>query len=287
MTRWTTSGLVAAALLAAPAAYAQDGPLQELRDFLIAPQPPAQPGAEGQAPPAEPLTLGATVQGNTGPNNQKVFTVRTEGPGLLSVLVSSPVAETDLWVQVMSAKGLPGGNEQRADNDPGGMMGLEYLAVPVGEAGDQQITVGCNGDAANFTIVTSYVPLPWLAKALPKAPDVGAAVDLRLNTPLTRNAAGGQGEFKEWFVLSAPADAGHMVVLTKADPGDLAMELFQPDQLFQPTMHVDNDPGGQMGNEALVIRMQPDQRLFLRVTARGAEKYTIEARYLHDAPQPF
>lgn len=223
-------------------------------------------GAPLWAQAALPMT--GKVTGTTADEAPAKFRFTPPGPGVLTVVVR---ASDDVTIRVVDADGqmLPEGS---ADKDLNGATGLEFLALPVGNADPLTVEVTLladEGGGGKFTIAASFVAEDGFARAadpdrrpsLAKALTVGAASDESLSADT--------GDSWDWFKITASESMTLVIVTRMAEgtEGDLTIEAYTEEKFDEPVANSDQDLQGHTGNESVTVDVKAGQTVHVKVAS--------------------
>ncbi len=212
------------------------------------------------------LETGTLVEGSTGWDGPAVYGFQAGSAGVLTIVVRS-LNETDLVLLVTDADGQPLPNA-RSDQDLGGDSGAEQFAVTLPRAGGYQVRVETfGGSSAPFKLGVSWLPFPDLA--VPPDPDgsPSSAVRIQIGQDSRDDSIdGSSGDFWDWFVLKAEK-GGTLTLATRAEEGDLILEVFAPGAFSEAMERSDQDLQEMGGNEALTLVVEAGEELYFKVSA--------------------
>jgi hypothetical protein len=232
---------------------------------------------------AQELELGRVTTA-TASGDGSMFQFRATSAGMLTVVVRGTGAgDLALGVGDQDGQMLPGGH---SDQDIGGKVGAEQLAVAIPRAGLYTVRVGAWGETVSFQIGASWVPFPELET--PADPDGAPSRATALTTAqqnVQESLDGSAGDYWDWFVITADR-AGTLTVVTRAPEGDLALELYEPGSYASPSERSDADLQDSGGNEALTLAVTAGQKLFFRVVDIGGGdspvSYRLQVSFIPD-----
>jgi hypothetical protein len=210
-----------------------------------------------------PLPLGDVSTGRLTADEAAEYTVEVAEAGFLTVVVRSQGDEdmhftvTDDEYQV-----LPDGS---VDLDVGGDMGAEQFVVALPWPGVYRVLVESYGfGGASFHVGGSFLPAEMAAA--PSDPDGKPSGALELvaggDHEDTLDPAG--GDAFDWYRMTA-TEAGTLTILTRADSGDLRLDLFLEGDFREAADSSDQDQGGVLGNESLTVDVAAGQTVHVRV----------------------
>lgn len=209
------------------------------------------------------LPLGSMTTAQVGGEDVAHFEIEVGEAGFLTVVVRSTAGEDVLFtVTDDEYQVLPEGS---VDMDVGGDVGAEQFVIALPRPGVYRVLVESYGfGGASFQIGGSF--LPWGGVAAPPDPDgkPSGARDLALDSDHedTLDPAGGDGF--DWYRVTSDA-AGTLTVLTRAESGDLRLDLFLEGDFREPVDTSDQDQGGVLGNESLTVDLAAGQTVYVRV----------------------
>lgn len=237
-----------------------------------------------QTPTPLKLEAGKVVEGTTGWDGPAIYHFQAEAAGVLTIVVRS-LNESDLVLLVADTDGQPLPNG-RSDQDLGGDPGAEQFAVSLPRAGEYQIRIETfRGASAPFKMGASWLPFPDLA--VPPDPDgsPSSAVRIQIWQDTRRDSIdGSSGDYWDWFVLKAER-SGTLTVATRADEGDLILEVFAPGAFSEAVERSDQDLQESGGNEALTLVVEAGEELYFRVSAFGqgaSISYRLQVGFIPD-----
>jgi hypothetical protein len=227
-----------------------------------------------------PLPIGSKASGTTSSEAPAEFRFTPPSAGVLTIVVRG---NDDLTIQVVDEDGqlVPMGT---ADGDNNGSTGLEYLAVPIGQADPLRVRVTLlsdDGGSGAFTISAAFLAEEGFAQAadpdrrpsLARALTVGGAMEESLNPE--------EGDRWDWFVIRA-SEAMTVTVLTRMDEGstgDLVLSAFTGGNMDAEIAHSDQDLQGHLGNESVTVALKAGDVLHIKVASLqdsgGAAPYRI------------
>jgi len=221
------------------------------------------------------LQLNQPQRGSTTGDNPAVFTFNAESAGVLTVVLRGD-GDADLQLAVADAVGqiLP---EGQSDMDLGGNMGAEQLAVTVPGAGQYQVRVTMFYGSGTFEMVAGFISYPALAGPMDPDGMPTAAATLTPGSPIQDSIDPASGDAWDWFKVTVDSAAA-ITVITSADEGDLALEVFEEGNYAEAINRSDQDMQGVAGNESLTIQASPGQTYYFKVSpvfGNEAVSYTI------------
>lgn len=214
---------------------------------------------------AQELQLGRVMTANASADQPATFTFRAEAAGVLTVVVRS-TDESDVVLTTMDADGQQL-RDGRSDQDLGGNLGAEQLAVTIPRPGSYQVKVEPYGSGStSIHVGASWLPFPELE--VPPDPDGSPSSARRLSTQQQTiedsvNPAGGDGW--DWFAITAQG-GGTLTVATRTEDGDLVLEAYNEGSFDESVERSDQDLQGVNGNEALTLSINAGQTLYFKVS---------------------
>ncbi len=214
---------------------------------------------------AQQIRPGQIVDASTSDSKPASFPFTAESAGVLTVVVRAS-SENDLVLMVTDSDGQPL-PEGRSDQDLGGDRGAEQSAVTLPRAGTYMVRVEpFGGGMVRFRMGASWLPFPDLE--IPADPDGSPSGARQLPAEQTRiddSIDGSQGDYWDWFVVTANR-AGTLTVATRADEGDLVLEAFEEGEYSTAMERSDQDLQEVLGNEAITLAVQPEQKIYFKVS---------------------
>lgn len=222
------------------------------------------------APPAfaqTPLPMGDMATGRLVGDEAAEYTVEVGEPGFLTVVVRGDGDEdlrflvTDDEYQV-----LPDGS---VDLDVGGDRGAEQFVVALPWPGVYRVLVESYGSGgASFHIGGTFLSAETAAAAPDPDRKPSGALELAPGGDHEDALDPAGGDLFDWYRVTA-AEAGSLTVLTRADSGDLRLDLFLDGDFRESIDFSDQDQGGVLGNESLTVDVVAGQTVYVRVTYSG------------------
>ncbi|MDH5760226.1 MAG: hypothetical protein OEZ65_11605 [Gemmatimonadota bacterium] len=206
---------------------------------------------------------GGVVPGGAEPA-EYVFEARK--PGFLSVVVRDRF-DADLFLSVSDEFGqtlLDG----RTDVDRLGDLGSERLLVAVPRRGGVRVMVGCyDCSGAEFDIGATFLESD--AAALPDDEDgtPRGAREMGPGESRDDHLDMSTGDLWDWYRITVD-QPGKLTLLTRAETGDLQLEVYDEGDYSTPHEFSDADEGGVLGNETVTLDVEAGATVYVRVTAR-------------------
>ncbi|MGD8330257.1 MAG: PPC domain-containing protein [Acidobacteriota bacterium] len=221
------------------------------------------------------LQLNQPQRGSASGDNPAVFTFDAESAGVLTVVLRGD-GDADLQLAVADAVGQPL-PEGQSDMDLGGNMGAEQLAVTIPGAGQYQVRVTMFYGSGTFEMVAGFISYPALAGPMDPDGMPTAAAELTPGSPIQDSIDPASGDAWDWFKVTVDSAAA-VTVITSAESGDLALEVFEEGNYAEAINRSDQDMQGVAGNESLTIQASPGQTYYFKVSpvfGNEAVSYTI------------
>ncbi|MGD2069040.1 MAG: hypothetical protein PVI57_10240 [Gemmatimonadota bacterium] len=230
-----------------------------------------------------PLPLGDMEPGRILGDETAEYTVEVPEAGFLTVVVRSGGGE-DMRFTVTDDEyqPLPDGS---VDLDLGGDRGAEQSVVTLPWPGEYRVLVeSYETGGASFHVGGAFLPAE--VAAAPPDPDgkPSAALELAPGGDHEDVLDPGVGDLFDWYEVTA-TEAGTLTVLTRADTGDLRLDLYVDGDFQESVDFSDQDQGGVLGNESLTVDVVAGQTVHVRVgysSAGMAERaaYRIAAGFI-------
>ena len=237
-------------------------------------------------PEAEAMALDQPVRLTATGETPAMRSLTVDAPGLLT-LIATPAEGNESDVQLLVAdqwgQGLLDGS---IDMDPPSLPGGEMGSVALDRPGRYLILVETWDDRATVELQARFIPLDQLVHQPNPQGDPEQAGHLTVGRPVSASLMSTPGDHHDWFVF-VPARTGTVSFETGV-PGDsdldLYLELYEPNQFWEPTDSVDDDRNEQMGSERIEVQVQQDQPVYLRVNTYDfwmdeESPYTLRARW--------
>jgi len=209
------------------------------------------------------LPIGSTTTAQIPDGGETELEYDATGPGFLTVVVRSTGGE-DVTFAVTDSEyqALP---EGKSDIDHGGDVGAEQAVVTIPYAGTYRVVVETfGGGGAAVQVGGAFLPSE-LAASEPD-PDGRPSSALELAVGATHDDAIEPAEGDPWDWFRVPIEAGGVLtVFTRAEEGDLRLELYRDGVYREPINSSDQDIDGVFGNESLTWDVSAGSTVFLRV----------------------
>jgi hypothetical protein len=215
------------------------------------------------------LPIGATTAMRVPPGGSAEMEYEATGAGFLAVVVRSTGGE-DVRIAVTDAEyqALP---EGEGDDDLNGDVGAEQLLVTIPYPGTYRVLVETFGGGGAFIQVGGMFLASDLA-ARPPDPDgrPSTAVELAVGATHEGSIEPSNGDSWDWYRLPIEV-GGILTVFTRAEEGDLRLDLHEDGAFREAVNSSDQDLDGVYGNESLTWDVSAGSVVFVRVSpAMGA-----------------
>jgi len=219
-----------------------------------------------------PLPIGSTESTRVPADGAAEMTYEATGPGFLAVIVRSTAGE-DVTIAVTDTEYQPL-PEGESDNDLNGDGGAEQLLVTIPYAGTYRVLVETFGGGGAGIEVGGMFLSSELAAADPD-PDgsPSAAQEIAVGETHEDSIDPATGDAWDWFRVPVEV-GGILTVYTRADEGDLRLDLYEDGAYREPVNSSDQDLDGVYGNESLTWDVSAGANVFVRVspTFGGADR---------------
>lgn len=222
---------------------------------------------------AADLPLGERTEGSTSTDSPAVYSLETDGPGVLTVVVR---ADDDVVINVMSPRGrlIDGGH---IDIDFEGDAGAEQGTLILSQAGEYEVRVEPYNARAGFVVAASWLSMAEVARRTDPMGSPDDALDMEVNQTYAEQIDNTDIDHQDWYRFVATGD-GLLTVATKSESGDLILACYGEGDLDLAIEQSDRDIGGNTGREAMSLDVSEGDVYYFVVSAYGNQAdYTIRA----------
>ncbi len=217
------------------------------------------------------LELGAVMDADAR-NDEMLFVVNLDGPGMLTVFARPPVGQEggqDLTLSLYDGEG----NEVHAvDSDTDGMLWNEMFTIQVYEAGEYVIEVGSIGTPGPVRVGASFISIPGLEGPVGR--------ELQLGVGIADVVVG----YNNYDITIPDGEDGYLSVFTRGDNGDIALEVHG--RGGNVIASEDSDMG-TLVNEAIFAQVEGGKEYTVRVRAlQDNTAYSIYAHFIPESALP-
>lgn len=218
------------------------------------------------------LELGTVIDANAA-NDEMLFVITLDGPGMLTVVARPPQGQElgqDITLSLFDSEG---NQVHNSDSDLEGMLWNELFTIPVTEPGDYVIEVGSIGTPGMVRVGASFISMPGLQGPVGK--------ELVLGVGQSDVVVGATN-----YTIDIPeGDDGYLSVFTRGESGDIALEIQARGGAVLDS--VDSDMGGSLVNEAIFTQVEGGNRYTVRVRAlQDNTAYSIYAHFIPESVLP-
>lgn len=213
------------------------------------------------------LELGQVVEADAR-NDEMLFVINLDGPGLLTVFARPPQGQEggqDLTLGLFDSEGS---EINYVDSDTDGMLWNEMFTIQVYAGGEYVIEVGSIGTPGPVRVGASFISVPDLEGPVGKVLELGVGIaDVVVG-------------YNNYSIQIPPGDDGYLTVFTRGENGDIALEVHGRNG--NVIANEDSDMG-TLVNEAIFAPVEGGQEYTVRV--RALQDNTAYSIYAHFIPQ--
>ncbi len=219
------------------------------------------------------LEMGTVIEANAA-NDEMLFVVNLEGPGMLTVVARPPAGQEGGQDLTLSLFDSEGNEVYTVDSDTDGLVYNEQFTIPVTEAGEYVVEVGSIGTPGPVRVGASFISMPGLQGPV--------GLDLVLGV----GQAGVVVGYSNYSIQIPEGEDGYLSVFTRGETGDIALEVHARGGMV--LANEDSDMG-TLVNEAVFTQVEGGKQYTVRVRAlQDSTAYSIYAHFIPESalPQP-
>lgn len=217
------------------------------------------------------LELGTVMEANAA-NDEMLFVINLEGPGMLTVVARPPAGQEGGQDLTLSLYDGEGNEVYTIDSDTDGLVYNELFTIPVTEPGEYVIEVGSIGTPGPVRVGASFISMPGLQGPVGK--------DLVLGVGQADVVVG----YTNFSIQIPEGEDGYLSVFTRGESGDIALEVHARGGAV--LANEDSDMG-TLANEAVFVQVEGGKQYSVRVRAlQDNTAYSIYAHFIPESALP-